>query len=837
MNLTSPEIRRPTLIAALLALAMLPLWPGLLENFFRTQGYMPHGHCYLWQPRLVWLHVFSDALIGLAYVAISGALVYFVYRARRAIPFHYMFLAFGVFIVACGITHFVSIFTLWTPAYWFAGSIKFVTAVASVATALLLPPLVPRALELVETARLSEERRVRLEQANRELEALYEKTRELDDLKTQFFANVSHELRTPLTLILGPVQKLLASEGPITMYRDTLAVIERNARTLLGQVGGLLDITKIEAGKMLPRYVEVDLARLVRVTASHFETLARERRIRFDLHVPRALAAQVDAEKVQRVLLNLLSNAFKFVPDGGAIRCSLRAEGEQALLVVEDTGPGVRADQREIIFERFAQAEGGTNRRYGGTGLGLAIAREFVELHGGSIELEDALEGGARFAVRLPIHAPPDVGVETAEPGLLAAEEMARLTAAELLPITPAIGDAVAPDRDAPLVLVVEDHPQMNRFICESLGDRFRTASAFDGGEGLERALELQPDLIISDIMMPEVSGDHLVRAVRERRELDTIPIVLLSARADEALRVQLLEHGAQDYLVKPFSAPELRARVGNLLDMKRAREVLQAELTSQNEDIVVLAGALAQRSRELEQAVRVRDDFLSVASHELRTPVAALLSAAYVLERDFRSREGISARELRMLNIVTGQANRLHRLIELLLDLSRLEANVFQIDQSAIDLVALARRVGEEAALSLGSGRVLVELAEEEAVVLGDEVQLEQVIWNLVQNAIKYSPEGGDITMTAQQVGDEVHLVVADEGIGIPQEEIERLFERFYRAPNAAEWHIDGIGLGLYIARRVVEAHGGRIEVESEEGVGSRFTVVLPVKENGAMA
>jgi signal transduction histidine kinase len=364
-----------------ITLTLILLWPGLLNNLLAVNGFIPHGHCYLWRPGLVWLHAASDSLIALAYVAISATLAYLVHKTRQDIPFHWMFLAFGSFIVACGSTHFMDVWTLWRPNYWLAGGLKLITAVASVTTAFTLPPLVPKALALVQEAKLSEERRLHLETANQELAALYDKLKELDHLKTQFFANVSHELRTPLALILGPTEKLLTTGELNEEQRDDLEVVERNARLLLKQVNDLLDVSKLEAGKMDINYAEVDLTQLVRLTAANFDGLAQERQISFAIETPEAVPAQVDAQKVQRVILNLLSNAFKYTPQGGSIRCVLSTsqsdrsldtapseEGvlvECAVIAIQDSGSGVPPELRKAIFERF---------RKGTEGLLVALA-------------------------------------------------------------------------------------------------------------------------------------------------------------------------------------------------------------------------------------------------------------------------------------------------------------------------------------------------------------------------------------------------------------------------------------------------------------------------------
>ena len=264
------------------------LWPEFWKTLVSTQGFMPHGHCYLWRPEVMRLHVGSDLSIGLSYVVISATLAYLVHTARREIPFHWMFLAFGLFIVACGGTHFMEVYTLWHPRYWLSGNIKLLTAAASVATAIALPPLVPKILVLIRDAQLSQERKRRLESANAELETLNARLTELDDLKTHFFANVSHELRTPLTLILGPTERLLAAGNLSAQQREGLEVVDRNAHTLLERVNDLLDISKLEAGKMTLHALPVDLVKLLRLAAAHFEAVARERRIELAIQPPDA---------------------------------------------------------------------------------------------------------------------------------------------------------------------------------------------------------------------------------------------------------------------------------------------------------------------------------------------------------------------------------------------------------------------------------------------------------------------------------------------------------------------------------------------------------------------
>ncbi|MCC2670971.1 MAG: sensor hybrid histidine kinase, partial [Armatimonadetes bacterium] len=380
--------------------------PDFLRSLFTGDPFMPHIHCFLENRSLTILHVLSDALIGISYVVISTTLAYLVYRGRRHIPFHSMFLAFGAFIVACGMTHFMEIWTLWTPAYWLSGGVKAITAAASVITAIALPPLVPMTIKMIRDANLSEQRRIEVEEANEELSRLNARLQEFDNLKTQFFANVSHELRTPLTLILGPTDRLLAAPELGDAERAVLGSIRENANTLLRHVNDLLDVARMESGEMTVRHANIDLSRLVRVAVANFESLAQERSLRLSVDAPQHLIARVDEEKLRRVLVNLVSNALKFTPDRGLVRVRVTestGESAGALIQVADSGPGVPEELREAVFERFRQVDGGATRRHEGTGLGLSIVRDFVGLHGGTVSLDAAPEGGARFTVWLPL--------------------------------------------------------------------------------------------------------------------------------------------------------------------------------------------------------------------------------------------------------------------------------------------------------------------------------------------------------------------------------------------------------------------------------------------------
>jgi len=432
--------------------------------------------------------------------------------------------------------------------------------------------------------------------ANEKITLLYQKTLELDELKTQFFANVSHELRTPLTLIISPLARRLTATDLTEPERRENEMVLRNARLLYRHVTDLLDTAKLEAGRMPLIWTRLDLAALTRAMASHFELLAAERQIDYTVIIPDTLSVEADGEKLQRVLVNLLSNAFKFTPDGGAIALRLSQENGRALIEVQDNGPGVPINLQEAVFERFRQVEGGTQRRFGGTGLGLAIVKDFVELHNGTVSLGENPGGGALFSVRLPLAAP--VGAVLGAPVPLdeiidrqAVEELE--LRASVIPLNESLAAA-----DAPLVLVVEDNIDMNEFIAATLRPYYRVYSAFNGREGMEKTLALHPDLILTDLMMPEMSGDDMVYELRRQPATRDIPIVMITAKTDENLRVRLLKEGVQDYLNKPFSVDELLARVSGLV-LSRRRTV---------EELSRSAQLLRRLAETVEKVAAVRD-------------------------------------------------------------------------------------------------------------------------------------------------------------------------------------------------------------------------------------
>jgi signal transduction histidine kinase/DNA-binding response OmpR family regulator len=341
-------------------------------------------------------------------------------------------------------------------------------------------------------------------------------------------------------------------------------------------------------------------------------------------------AVEIDAAKVERVVLNLLSNAFKFAPDGG--RISLAAERKSGIvtIVVSDSGPGVPEELRPVIFERFRQADGGASRRKEGTGLGLHIVKEFVRLHGGQVRVETAESGGARFIVEIPERAPAGAIVQAADDEREAGIELALAGLEGPKPAVEKGTQAIA--AHAPSVLIVEDNPDMNAFVARSLEHEYRVLSAFDGEQALDLAIRHRPDLIVTDVMMPGMSGEELIQRIRERIDLRDTPIVLLTARADDELRVRLLEQGAQDYLSKPFIPEELRARAGRLVEERRRQQQALREANARLHEQLARLDLL----QRITQAIGERHDLPSiyqVVVHRIEEDLPADFAGIWSLE------------------------------------------------------------------------------------------------------------------------------------------------------------------------------------------------------------
>jgi signal transduction histidine kinase/DNA-binding response OmpR family regulator/streptogramin lyase len=391
-------------------------------------------------------------------------------------------------------------------------------------------------------------------------------------LKMHFFTNVSHELRTPLTLIVNPLEQV-SKKGDLTPEMSSyIEVARKNASRMVRFINQLLDLRKVQSDKATLRISRLEIVTFVKRIAEHFTEAARSKRIQLEVLADRKdIVAWMDAEKLDVVIYNLIANAIKFTPEGRSIKIFIRSlvEEQSFSIAVHDQGLGVPKDKLEQIFELFQEGENANGRELKGTGIGLALSREFVQLHGGKIWAENNTEGGLTVTVKLKF------GSEHYQQKEVSFVDLPQPTPVVEKPIGQQILSQIedngsTQNQEAPLVLLVEDNDELRTFIKAQLGEYYRVETARDGEEGLQKAIELIPDLIVSDIMMPKMDGLQMLDKVKNEVNTSHIPVVLLSAKYSIESQIEGLRYGADHYITKPFNNEFLIASIDNLLRQRK---------------------------------------------------------------------------------------------------------------------------------------------------------------------------------------------------------------------------------------------------------------------------
>ncbi|MCX2479685.1 ATP-binding protein [Pedobacter sp. MC2016-15] len=890
----------------------------------------------------------------------------------------------------------------------------------------------------------------------------------IDRSKTAFFSNVSHEFRTPLTLMLGPLDDILHKENLPEEVREPLDAVNRNAVRLLKLVNNLLDYSRVEAGRAQAAYQQLDLAELTTDLASSFRSIIEKAGMTLSVDC-QEINGQVYADRQmwEKIVLNLLSNAFKYTLEG-SIEVSLKQEGNFAVLNLIDTGVGIPEKELPHMFERFHRIENSAGRTHEGTGIGLSLVHELVQLHGGTISVQSVEAEGSTFTVRIPLgkaHLPQEQVLQQAKD-----VDSTALTGAFIKEAYTLLQDQLShPDVQSTKtaesletqdvtqsketrILIVDDNVDMRDYLRRLLDPYFTIVLAINGEDALAKIEHLNPDLVLSDIMMPIMDGTTMLKHIRANPSSSRLPVIFLSARAGEEARIFGLEAGADDYLVKPFSAAELLTKVRAQIKISTARGLaeqqlrdllMQApvaiaiyrgkehvvemanermlqywgrtaeqafnkplfdtipELRSQgferlmermnqsgqrytiNEipitvnryghiDIVytsltleplkndegVIIGTMAvaadvteqviarkelekttdtlqlamdaagmgnwlsvigegnleisQQTRlihglpdgleiSFEQSVEMiipehrervvqsiqqavdtkgrfdedyqiqpynggrkkwlnttgkvelnddgsvkavigtilditeakeddlrKDDFIGIVSHELKTPLTSLAGYSQILSLHAKRTNDDFAKD--KIAKVLSQVKKMSTMINGFLNVSRLESGKIQVNKQPFMMNALICETIDDLGLRSETHQINF-LPGEDVNIVADRDKIGTVLSNLLSNAVKYSPAALQIEVSSTVKEHSVLISVTDQGMGIAAADLQKLFERYYRAENKQMEHISGFGIGLYLCAEIINRHDGKIWAESEIGKGSTFYVELPLQ------
>lgn len=665
-----------------------------------------------------------------------------------------------------------------------------------------------------------------------ELDRKNQQLAQLDRQKTEFFANISHELRTPLTLILAPVQEILerGSRSPDALA-SRLGVVRDNAFRLLKLVNDLLDVLRMEEGKDELEVMPIDLNSMVQAMADGMIHLAESKGIALEKELGcEQIVVDGDRRALEKIIVNLANNAIKFTERGGKVRLACMKESDRAVLSVTDSGIGIAYEEQTHIFDRFHQVDASSTRRHRGTGLGLALVKEMTERMAGQVEVESRLGEGTTMRVVLPLSAHEegfrDRGACSDEDSLERLHRLAEYRGGLTLE-----EDSEGPeitgtdDSDSrPTVLVVEDEPDMRRYLVDILREEYRVMEAKTGRAGLKLACDFRPNLLLLDLMLPEIDGLEVCKRIRQDEACRGIKIMLLTARIDEQSKLTALEHGANDFLTKPFSTVEVKTRLRNLL----ATATLERDLRVQNEDLQQALQNLERTQAQLIQSEKLNalGSLAAGLLHEINNPLNYSLTALQLIRGD----AAIKGNEL--VQEVIGDIDEGMQRVRVIVSDLRAFAYPSEAEKSSPFDVRGALESAERFTAHELSGISVESDFPADTFVMGSKTHITQVLVNLLANsakAIKQSEggSGGEIRVTGMARDGRLIVTVADNGAGMDEKTVERIFDPFFTTRDVGE----GTGLGLSICHTIVANHGGHLVARSQPGEGAELAFDLPIE------
>lgn len=676
------------------------------------------------------------------------------------------------------------------------------------------------------TLRRQEDFRLRHELANRN-----EQLAQLDRMKSEFFANISHEFRTPLTLILAPIEQLLSqTQGINQAARDSLQLVRQNAMRLLKLINDLLEIIRLDGKTITPDRRPLNIVAMVRGLTESVRHLATSKSLTLTcLCTDEPVVVNGDWDRLEKVFLNLLTNAIKFTRPGDAINVQITCESDTVIITITDTGIGIAQQDMADIFDRFKQVDSSSTRKFQGLGLGLAMSRELVLEHAGTLVVSSEPDQGTTFKVTLPLLANVD-------PANVAQSGDDSDTIIRLMRQAQQLGSVIASPiqidpsqvgQGAFQILVVDDEPEMRAFLVSTLSEEYRVIQAADGQSGLEMAREQQPDLVLLDLMMPGINGLDVCGQLRADAALSDMKIVLLTARADEQSKLEALNRGADDFLTKPFGTLELRTRLSNLI--KTA--ALQKDLRQRHLELQRTMAQLQATEAQLIQSKKMNalGSLAAGLLHEINNPLNYTLMTLQMLSESLGDLPEDDSQTL--ADIHQG----MQRIGEIVSDLRSFaypqQASLGEHCQVADALTMALRFTAHD------RGEITIDLdVPTNLMVRCSRSQLTQVLVNLLQNALTAvkpiaQQRQPHIRIASRLTNGQIAITIDDNGIGIVPEKLPHIFDPFFTTHEVGG---SSMGLGLSICHAIVEKMGGTINIDSQPEQWTKVSLDLPAADQG---
>src|SRR6185312_1363040 len=687
-----------------------------------------------------------------------------------------------------------------------------------------------------------------LEESNEKLAESNQKLVELDQIKNRFFANISHELRTPLTLLLAPLETLMQKFNRTldAETREVLATMHSNGMLLLKLINDLLDLVRLESGRLEVRHESLNVVDFVKGLASAARQVADDKRLRLETIVDPELGSVIaDRDKLEKIVLNLVFNALKFTPAGGKVELRAEKKDDAFIVTVADTGMGISAKNLPFVFDRFWQADGTSKRKYQGVGIGLALVKELTEIQGGKVDVQSAEGQGTTFTVRLPYQkaeplAKPEPKLEEekvdGDSRTVSSEEWLTnlYRRAELFPAMTPLQDtlkAVETTRNGymPKALVADDEPDMLRFLKSQLIQHYEVLEAVDGQQAVEKASQFLPDIILLDMMMPEKDGLQACRELRERTSTQSIPIIMLTARADEETKLAALGAGASDFLPKPFSTTELHVRIKNLVESHQ----YQSRLSKQNQALESTIEQLKETESQLVQTEKLASLGRMSAGiiHEINNPLNFATTGLYTLRN--KGKYLVPEQQEEYAEVLGDVEEGIKRVKTIVSDLRMFT----HPETESRDQVEVAAVTGSALRFLANEWKDRVEIKQSldpHQTVWANKNKMIHVFTNLLQNSLDalktkefHNGEKPTIVIEGKMNNGRSIVRVRDNGPGIDAVHLDKIFDPFFTTKDVGE----GMGLGLSICYRIVQECDGRISVKTESGKYCEFTLEFPVK------